>query len=145
MAKTRKPSIATKAKTITTVKKAFETVKADPVEEPKPDKVEEIKPTSTKVEEKQVDETIKTTRAVAFFNRSDTVLYEHNRDKHLVRYLGSERYWSLQQVEICLKDLTVTLVVDGTNPGAGRYLEFPRKTQIVIKSKEKRPCIGCGR
>jgi hypothetical protein len=144
MAKTRKPSTATKAKTITTVKK-----EPDPIKEviesnikPPPLSTEQ---TPAKVEEKQVDETIKTTRAVAFFNRSDTVLYEHNRDKHLVRYLGSERYWSLQQVEICLKDQTVTLVVDGTNPGAGRYLEFPRKTQIVIKSKEKRPCIGCGR
>jgi len=121
--------------------------KTKPTPETPEKQVEAVKqePLADKVEEKTVDETIKHTRSVAFFNRSDTVHYEHNKEKHLVRYLGVERYWSLQQTEICLKDRTVTLVIDGTNPGAGRYLEFPKKTQIVIKSKERRPCIGCGR
>jgi hypothetical protein len=86
------------------------------------------------------------TRTVAFFNRSDVVKIE-NGEKHLVKYLGTERYWSLQQIEICLKDRNVTLVTNGTavNRASGKFLEFPRKTQIMIRNQERKPCIGCGR
>jgi len=86
------------------------------------------------------------TRTVGFFNRSDVVKVE-NGEKHLVKYLGTERYWSLQQIEICLKDTQVTLVTNGqaVARATGKYLEFPRKTQIMIRNQERKPCIGCGR
>jgi hypothetical protein len=109
--------------------------KKEPTE--KPSKVVEVIP--------EVQEPPQT-RTVAFYNRSDVVKIE-NGEKHLVKYLGTERYWSLQQIEICLKDKQVTLVTDGTavNRSSGKFLEFPRKTQIMIRNQERKPCIGCGR
>ena len=103
-------------------------------------------PVATKVEEVEPSDEIKVTRSVHFFNRSDVVKNDHG-EKHLVRYLGVERYWSIQQIEICLRDETVTLVTDGSikDPQVARFLEFPKKTQISVRIKERRPCIGCGR
>ena len=116
-----------------------------PIKETIKAKVEEVIP--EKVEEAQVDETIKVTRAVAFFNRTDVVNEIGGKDFHLVRYKGVERYWSPQQVEICLRDRDVTLVLDGSvrDLSANKYLEFPKKSQIMVEIKERRNCIGCGR
>ena len=104
---------------------------------PEPEKV------VSKVTVEIPDEKIPVTRSVAFYNRSEVVVHKDNRDKHLIRYLGVEHYWSMQQIEICLKDLTVTLVIDGSTTGIGRYLEFPRKTQIILRNKNRKPCRGC--
>lgn len=108
-------------------------------------KVSEVYP--EKVTEAIPDEKVPVTRAVAFFNRSDVVISESNREKHLVKYLGTDRYWSTQQIEICLRDSQVTLVLDGsqTDRQMGKFLEFPRKTQVNLTSRERRPCIGCGK
>ena len=118
--------------------------KAAPTPEPIPEKVE-IAP--SKVVEAEVDETIKVTRAVAFYNKTDVVEHRGGQDYHLVRYKGVERFWSAQQTEIALKNPNVILVLDGSvkDTSANPYLEFPRKSQLVLKLKERRNCIGCGR
>lgn len=121
-------------------------VKAEIEKQAVEEKLEELK-TASKVVEEVPSDKIPVQRSVEFYKRPDVVSYENRSEKHLVRYLGVERYWSLQQIEICLRDLSVTLVVDGSlkDPNSGRFLEFPEKTQVVIKQKERKPCIGCGR